>query len=149
MPQKRVNLKKTTEQVLVKSRTILKSSFELLTKKIVLILASIFFIIWILIGIFILLVIIQGFRQGTYQQYLNPQKRDTAQDPQSQAPNEVALPGIGTVNVECVQTSISTESISKLVETGSTDSLEGEEKAKFEKCIVEKDTSSPATSTAP
>ncbi|HLA03620.1 MAG TPA: hypothetical protein VJ065_00110 [Patescibacteria group bacterium] len=106
-------------------------------------LATVFFIIWILIGLFVLLILADGIKRGAYQGLLGRQnQQQESQVPQ--APADVDLPGIGKINVECAQSTLSDESIQKIVTEESTKSLTAEEKASFEKCIVE-----PAPSPTP
>ena len=106
-------------------------------------LAAVFFVIWILIGVFVLLLLADGFKRGAYQGLFGRQNQQQ-QTQAPQAPTDVDLPGIGKVNVECAQSALSDESIQKIVTEESTKSLTAEEKASFEKCIVE-----PAPSPTP
>ena len=106
-------------------------------------LAAVFFVIWILIGVFVLLLLADGFKRGAYQGLFGRQnQQQESQAPQP--PTDVDLPGIGKVNVECAQSTLSDESIQKIVTEESTKSLTDDEKASFEKCIVE-----PAPSPTP
>ena len=105
--------------------------------KVLMALAAVFFSIWILIGIFVLLLLADGFKRGAYQGLLGGQSQQ--EQPQAQvpeAPQEVDLPGIGKINVACAQEALTDESIQKIVTEGSTESLTAEEKTNFEKCIV-------------
>jgi len=111
--------------------------------KILHVLAVVFFVIWILIGIFVLLLLADGFKRGAYQGLFGRQSQEQ-QTQTTQPPQDVELPGIGKVNVECAQSSLTDESIQKIVTEESTKSLNAEEKANFEKCIVE-----PAPSPTP
>ncbi|MBI2327319.1 hypothetical protein HYU92_03265 [Candidatus Curtissbacteria bacterium] len=100
-------------------------------------LSLIFHLIWIVVGIFVLLSIYANLRQGAYQEIFNstgPQQQAVSQ----QVPSEVNLSGIGKVKVDCVQSALSSDSIQKMVQEGSTNSLTDEEKAKLEPCILEK-----------
>ena len=97
------------------------------------VLAVVFHAMWILIGIFILLVIYGQIRQGALRSILGPAQSP----PQVETPTETVLPGVGTVNIECVQTAISQETIQKIVVDGNTSNLTADEKAKLEPCIVE------------
>jgi len=111
--------------------------------KILHVLAAVFFVIWIFIGIFVLLLLIDGFKRGAYQGLFGKQSQEQ-QTQAPQMPTDVDLPGIGKVNVECAQSALTDESIQKIVTEESTKSLSSEEKASFEKCIVE-----PASSPTP
>lgn len=110
-------------------------------------LSIIFYVIWILIGLFVLWFIYANFRLGAFDQLIGKQRQVSAQsaaDPQSQQPTETTVPGIGKVNIACVQTSLSEESILKMVKDKSSASLTSDEKAKLEKCIIEKDQAAPS-----
>ena len=106
-------------------------------------LAAVFFVIWILIGIFVLLLLADGFKRGAYQGLFGRQSQEQ-QTQAPQMPTDVDLPGIGKVNVECAQSALTDESIQKIVAEESTKSLTADEAASFEKCIVE-----PAPSPTP
>ena len=96
------------------------------------ILSFFFYLIWIIIGVFLIF-------QGVYTAVLSRKApSQTQQTTDTQAPSEVDLPGIGKVNVKCVQGALSQESIQKILQEENTQSLQGEEKEKFEKCVVEK-----------
>jgi len=112
--------------------------------KILHVLAAVFFVIWIFIGIFVLLLLADGFKRGAYQGLFGKQSQQQQQAQTPQMPTDVDLPRIGKVNVECAQSTLSDESIQKIVTEESTKSLTAEEKASFEKCIVE-----PAPSPTP
>ena len=106
-------------------------------------LAAVFFVIWILIGVFVLLLLADGFKRGAYQGLFGRQnQQQESQAPQP--PTDVDLPGIGKVNVECAQGTLTDESIQKIVAEENTKSLTADETASFEKCIVE-----PAPSPTP
>jgi len=106
-------------------------------------LTTVFFVIWILIGIFVLLLLADGFKRGAYQGLFGKQNQQQ-QTQAPQTPTDVDLPGIGKVNVECAQSTLKDESIQKIVTEESTKSLTDQEKAEFEKCIAE-----PAPSPTP
>jgi len=94
------------------------------------ILSFFFYLIWIVIGVFLIF-------QGVYSAILSRKApTQTQQVADTQAPSEVDLPGIGKVNVKCVQGALSQESIQKILQEGNTQSLQGEEKTNFEKCVV-------------
>ena len=108
-------------------------------------LAAVFFVIWILIGIFVLLLFADGFKRGAYQGLFGRQSQEQ-QTQAPQMPTDVDLPGIGKVNVECAQSALTDESIQKIVAEESTKSLTADERASFEKCIVEQAPSPTPTS---
>lgn len=103
-------------------------------------LALIFFIIWILIGLLILLFIYANVKQGAFNGLFRP----SSQAPQeTQVPKETTIPGVGTVNVECVQSSLTDEAISKIIQEGNTSKLTNEETGKLEPCIIKKEEATP------
>ena len=108
-------------------------------------LAVVFFVIWILIGIYFLLVVLQQMRAGAFKELLQfgPQKQPT---PQVQEQTEATLPGIGKVNIACIQSALSSEAIQKILQDQGTQNLAEEEKTKLEPCIIEKIEASPQAS---
>ena len=111
-------------------------------KKIERSLQTIFYIVWILIGIFVALIIVLSYRQGAFTPlFTSPQQPQQ----QIQPPTETTLPGIGKVNIACVQQSLSEEAITKIVQEQGTDSLTDEEKTSLEPCIIEKESSPEPT----
>ena len=121
--------KKTSE----KAKTEKGPGFQKLNE----VLGTIFYAVWILIGLFFILLTIANFRQGAYRGLFGAQ----SQQPQSiETPTETTISGIGKVNIACVQEALSTEAITKILQEGNTSSLTGEEKTKLEPCIVEKET---------
>lgn len=111
------------------------------------VLSVFFYFIWILIGLLVLVFIYANLRQGAFSGLFSP--RPLQQQTQVQPPAETDLPGIGKVNIQCVQDSLSQETIQKIVETGDASKLTDEEKAKLEPCIVEKEEASPSASPTP
>jgi len=102
-------------------------------------LASVFFVIWIAIGLFVGILMIQSFRHGVFNTVLfGPTAADNSQA-QSQAPKEANLPGVGRVDVSCVRAAMSQQSIQKLVESQNMSVLSADEKAKLDPCIVQKE----------
>lgn len=110
------------------------------------ILAIIYYIIWIPVGLFFLWFIAANFKVGAFDQLINRKSASTQAEAQSQPPTETTVPGIGKVNIDCVQNSLTQDAIVKIVKEKSDKSLTEEEKAKLEPCIIEKETASPATS---
>jgi len=96
-------------------------------------LATLFYIIWILIGLAILLLIYANIKQGAIGRLLNP--APPAQT--SQAPTETELPGVGKVNIECVLNSLPTETIQKISKEEGISNLTDKEKESLAPCIVE------------
>ena len=113
--------------------------------KIKIALSLLFNIIWIIIGIFILIFIWANFKQGAFKGLLNqaPQQQAPAA---AQAPTETDLPGVGKVNIECVQNSLSQETIQKLLTDGGTTNFTAEEKDKLAPCMVAGEEATPSES---
>ena len=96
---------------------------------------------WIVIGLFFILLIVANIRQGVFRQLFAPQQTP----PSVQTPTETTLSGIGKVDIECIQSALSNEAIGKIIQDTNTAHLTDEEKAKLEPCIVEKEqTSAPS-----
>lgn len=108
------------------------------------ILSLIFYIIWIPIGLVFLLSVYANFRQGAYKNLLNPAAAPSSQTGQPNAPAEADLPGVGMVNVSCVQSALNSEAIQKIIAAGNTSNLSDDEKSKLQPCIV-----SPPASPSP
>ena len=105
-------------------------------------LAIIFYLMWIVIGLFFILLIVANILQGVFRQlFASPQQAP----PQVEAPTETTLSGIGKVNIECIQSALSNEVIGKIIQEENTTFLTDEEKAKLEPCITEKE-ATPAPS---
>ena len=128
-------VKAVSNKVQASKRPLLKNLYESL--------GILFFLIWILIGLFFILFIVANFRQGAFK-YLFGSAPQSQQ--QMDAPTETTLPGIGKVDIACVQGALSEEAIQKIITEKSTSSLTDEEKTKFEPCVVEKE---PTTSPSP
>lgn len=109
------------------------------------ILSLTFYVIWIVIGLFILMVIYSGVKQGAYSNLLSPKQEDVQPEVTNQSPTEVDIEGVGKVNVECTQKSLPNESIQKLVESKDINSLSTEDRQKFEQCLV-KESPNPSDS---
>lgn len=109
------------------------------------ILAALFYVLWILIGIFFLLIIAGQIRQGALSSVIGKPAQN--QTPQVQAPTETDLPGVGKVNIACVQQSLDQAAIEKLVVEGNASTLTADEKSKLEPCIVAKE--SPVSTASP
>ena len=97
---------------------------------------------WIVIGLFFMLLIIANIHQGVFRQLFAPPQQAP---PQVQTPTETTLSGIGKVNIECIQSALSNEVIGKIIQEENTTFLTDEEKAKLEPCITEKE-ATPAPS---
>lgn len=102
--------------------------------KMMMVLAAVFLGTWILIGLFILVFIVQGQRRGAFSGLTGA--GSAAQTQTQQVPTETEIPGIGKVNIACVQSALSPESIQKLLSAGNISALASEEKTRFEACLV-------------
>src|SRR4030042_4310836 len=103
------------------------------------VLVTIILIIWIVVGIVLLLFFYTN-RYNMFPGLFSP--RQSASQQTTQMPTETELPGVGTVNIECVQSSLSQEAIQKLVTDGGIDNLSEEENKSLEPCIVKKEETS-------
>jgi len=145
MPTKKVTKVQPKEQTVKIAVEQKKSKLSL--KSVTLTLSVIFFIIWIVIGSFLLIVIVQSLRQGAFAGLFSaPQSTPTSAG--SQAASQTLIPGVGLVDVNCVKQALSTDSIQKIVSEGNTSSLTADEKTKLEPCILQKEASSPSPSPA-
>jgi hypothetical protein len=96
----------------------------------------VFYLIWIVVGLLILLLIFGNYRQGAFDGLFAPRPSAPAAAEQN-IPTETDLPGVGRVNITCVQDSLSAETIQKLVEAGNTSSLTADEKKQLDPCIID------------
>lgn len=145
MPAKKVTKEQPKTESAKTGIELKKAKFSL--KGAVITLSIIFFIIWILIGSFVLVVIVQSVRQGVFAGlFSTPQSAPASAS--SQTPSQTLLPGVGLVDVGCVKQALSTSSIQKIVTDGNASSLTADEKTKLEPCIVQKEASSPSPTPA-
>lgn len=114
----------------------------------VLTLSIIFFIIWISIGSFVLVVIVQSVRQGAFAGLFSA-PQSTPESVSAQAPSQTLIPGIGLVDVNCVKQALPADSIQKLVSESNSSSLTDDEKTKLEPCILQKEAASSSPSESP
>lgn len=103
-----------------------------------------FYFIWIIIGLVVLLFIYANARQGAFNGLFNPGQPQ--QQTQVQPQTETNLSGIGKVNIQCIQNSLSEEAIQKIAEAGDTSKLTSDEKSKLDPCITEKEQATPSAS---
>ena len=69
-----------------------------------------------MVGIFFLWFIVANFRAGAFDQLISRPQPVSQTPDQSQTPAETTVPGIGKVNVACVQKNLSEDSIVKMVQ---------------------------------
>lgn len=109
-------------------------------------LATLFYSIWIVIGVFLILVIVSEVRQGALKSLISGPSQTQQPASSAQAPTETDIPGIGTVNIACVKSALSADSIQKILTDGNISGLSSEEKTKFEPCVVAAASPIPASS---
>lgn len=93
-------------------------------------------IIWIFVGGLLSIFIVQGWRSGLLERFLSTEPPRQVQQEKVPTPIEANLPGIGRVNIECVQTALSNSSIKNMIQAENTNVLKEDEKTRFEKCVV-------------
>ena len=103
----------------------------------------VFYLIWIVVGLLILLLIFGNYRQGAFDGLFAPRSSVPAAADQD-IPTEIDLPGVGRVNITCVQDSLSAETIQKLDEAGNASSLTAEEKKQLDPCIIDTAETAPS-----
>ena len=109
-------------------------------------LAALFFLLWIFIGIFVSLFIVQGVRQGLFPGLFSGSVQGASSNA-SAPPSDVSIPGVGKVNVDCVnKLNLSQDSLSKLSQPNGVNSMPAEDKVKFESCITQKESATPSAS---
>lgn len=104
-------------------------------------LTTIFLILWIFIGLFGSLVVVQSVKQGFLQGIFGKSQQAPAQ---SQPQAEADLPGVGKVNITCTEQALSQDSIQKLLAKGDNSVLTADEKAKLQPCIVAAASATPS-----
>ncbi len=120
----------------------------LVLQKIVSILSIIFYLIWIMIGSFLVWFIIANFRLGAFDQLMRQGPSSPSQQmPQAQqTPEETTVPGVGSVNVNCVQKNLSEDLIIKMVQDKGTQNFTEDEKSKLAPCIIKAESPTDASS---
>lgn len=109
-------------------------------------LATIFLLLWIFVGLFASLVVVQSLRQGFLKGVFSaPQSTPVSQ---SQQQTEADLPGVGKVNIACTEQALSQDSLQKILTSGDTSALTADEKTKLEPCIVAPASATPSASPA-
>jgi len=112
-------------------------------------LGTVFYLVWILIGLFLILSVIFNIRENGFKSFFNSSTPTPSTEQQGQTQTEATIPGIGRVKIDCVLQSVSQETLGKIQEKGNTSTLTKEEKAEFEPCIVEKETPTPSVKPSP
>ena len=101
--------------------------------KLDLILLTVALLIWIFVGSFFSLTIVDNLKSLAKQKALDKVGGELNENV---APSEVMLEGIGNVNINCVQSKVKPESVQKAVGDKTISNLPADEKAKLESCIV-------------
>lgn len=124
--------KQTTQEVKK-----IKRDFRIFEKlqKLNLVLGTIFLVLWIFIGGFFSFSIVQNLQMMAGQNNIGPIDNTS----QSELPQETQLPGVGKVNVACVQSEVSPEVIQKVFQDNGTENLSEEEKSTINNCVVKED----------
>lgn len=109
--------------------------------------ALVYLVVWVLIGIFVLAFIVKGTQKGMFNYVLFDKTPPAQAAPQGEVPTETDLPKIGTINIACAEAALTPESIQKLVGEYDYDitKLNADEKSSFEKCIVKPPVATPAS----
>lgn len=131
--------KTAVETKVARSRNL---SFFGLLYKFNLILATIGLLIWIFVGSFFSISVVEQLKTLAQQKVSNA----APEIAQVAASKDVPIPGIGTVNVECVKAKVKQEVLDKLTPTTGGNDLTDEEKSQFSSCLVQP---SPSPSTSP
>lgn len=101
-------------------------------------------LVWLLIGLFLLPTIFLNFKRVGLAEVFKPASTPPPASQDVQPATEADLPGIGKVNIACVQQALNPESLTKVIQERKLDSLTPEERTKFETCIVSPATGAPA-----
>ncbi|HSX18920.1 MAG TPA: hypothetical protein VLE91_02165 [Candidatus Saccharimonadales bacterium] len=112
-------------------------------------LSVVFHVVWIVIGAFFLLLIFSQVRQGALSSLLSNPSPQQSVPSQTSAPSETNLPGIGMVNISCVQQTLSPDELQKIVQAGDASNLTAAEKAKLAPCVTQAESSTPSASSKP
>ncbi len=147
MPAKKVTKEKKESSSLKVSPVAPKKRISINFKTVILTLAFVYLIIWILIGAFVGLVIIQSLRQGAFAGLFGSRPAPAADT--SQASSQTIIPGIGLVDVACVKQALPQETIQKIVTAQDASGLTDDEKKKLEPCVLQKEAASPSPSASP
>ena len=93
-------------------------------------LTTVFLIIWIFVGLFASLLVVQSVKQGFLKGIFGSPQTTTTTD--SPVQTEADLPGVGKVDIACVEQALSQEAISKILQSGDTSGLTDDEKTKLD-----------------
>lgn len=142
-----VSVKSQTPIVITEKTTATRAMLPQLVQGLLTYSSLAFFLVWLTIGLFLLLVIVQGLRRGAYEGLLSAGR--PTPEPTEAPQTEADLPGIGRVNIACVQQALSPDSLQKIIQDRKIEVLQGEERTKFEACIVAPEAASPTAAATP
>jgi hypothetical protein len=149
MPRKKsINLKTVKSGTIIEKVLMSKINLASKLEKINIYLTTIFLLLWIFIGIFGSLVVIQSVKQGFLKGVFSSSVQTPASASQAPAQTEADLPGVGRVNIACVQQALSSDAIQKVLTAGNTDGLTDTEKTKLAPCIVAPINATPSATPA-
>ncbi|MDO8487325.1 MAG: hypothetical protein Q7S45_03465 [Candidatus Curtissbacteria bacterium] len=141
-------LKKSTERNISNNEISLKRGISILKinyteklQKVNIYLATIFLLIWIFVGLFASLVVLQSVKQGFLNGIFSKAQAPVSQ---TQPQTEADLPGVGKVNIACTEQALSQDAIQRVMTRGDTSVLTADEKAKLEPCIVAPASTTPS-----
>lgn len=121
-----------------------KFSVFSLIYKLNLIFALVFLVLWILIGVFFSFLIMENLKAMASQKVTDSIGTQTNQS----APTETSMPGVGKVNIACVEKAVSSDTIQKVFTDNGTNNLSADDKAKLEACVVPGGEATPTASPA-
>lgn len=110
--------------------------------KLNLILALIFLVLWISIGGFFSFLIMENLKAMAKQKVTDSIGTQMDQS----IPTETSMPGIGNVNISCVEKAVSSDIIQKVFTDEGTNNLSVDEKTKLEACVVPGGQATPSAS---
>lgn len=117
-----------------------------IVQKIMTYLGFITMVIWFIIGLYFLPILFTSVKSGQYLASLGISQPTPAPEASSPSTTEATLPGIGKVNITCAQNALPVEALQKIVADKNLSSLTDEQRKKFEPCVTQADTASPAAS---
>ncbi len=137
MAVSRTTSKAATE---AKPKRLARLNFFGILYKLNLVLMTIGLLIWIFVGSFFSISVIEQLKSAAQQKVMSQTAAPTSQ---VESPKNVNIPGIGMVSVECVKNNVKQEVIQK-ISGGSGDTLTPQEKSMFDSCLVQNSASPSA-----
>lgn len=146
--QTRTATLKTDDEMMVMENSLSKPMIAPIVQRLMIYLGLVTMIVWFVIGLYFLPIIYTSVKSGQYFASLGISRSTASPEPTTPSTTEATLPGIGKVNIACAQNALPVEALQKIVADKNVNSLTDEQRKKFEPCVTEKDTSSPAPTTA-